>query len=936
MSTGKPSARVWLGRHNRKAGCGVAPIFSSSVTAFLLVLVVLYRSPATETELGGHLPACAANDLCRSSCSALCETALPPALPDASYSHAEAVSGLLAAGCCSSRQMLDETFPRPGQRLLSTGGEGDDEDEVGAPDENLDELPAQLESRLSATPHRRTTQLQSTHLPGVNIDAGWSMDSHTQFPGLAGRFAGDGGDGAGQGKTLAPAKPPSQIATCCNSYFSQSSQKGPQQQLMQWSVVTQPPDTRDHALHQRVPSLLALQSAPRRLQSPAPVGPVTKWLNNWFRRSEAHHGNVVLEQKTSPGMQLEQLVQLSPEPQGGRDEQTLTLAPQQIGEQYYSPVPVTPSALAKNDFPPVEPEVHEMDWTPGYKKQVPGDLSIYSRRVPSVWVNTGMAEAPGTTLTQQSFALNMIQPRVERDERKLAMQFEAARLGRSNLTSSDGSPVLVADPVLALHRVMQRKGQMEWTIKHWNDDCADYSPHYVDSMPSSNVRNGETLDPCPTLQHRGEEEETRGLELAKDNDRNAYTDTAQAAGGTQPEAMTESDEENIDAKQEIVNTQDRANRSEKAESEAVEAAQSVLKDFHDVQINGAEYVPVYIPKNHPELATARFPHGVHHAGTRHAKHRNQERDDEAQGVYVARRGGLSDERGTGGSFSSKIAGVEQVVQGIMDSLSLTGARSVTARQAGKEDMETGQGTESRSQQQALLARLRGVVGELSTLRRGAGAGGHRASRQAMFQQQSQAGWGDYEMGQYAAAHMASPDMVTPWQAPTGSSIGNVVVPSAQGHQNSDHNILGTLPVTHKAVPAKRRLLPLAAGAAAGTGNTDAEKTAHGTGNTAHSVSTHSVSTATIEQAYHRAMHLARHGGGGGGVAHSGRRVQGHSGRGFKGSEMQVRSRRPMQRQQRRRKVGGMRLHKVKSSQLDAAAPVFFLAPSMRALCFILL
>ena len=49
---------------------------------------------------------------------------------------------------------------------------------------------------------------------------------------------------------------------------------------------------------------------------------------------------------------------------------------------------------------------------------------VLTQRPLALWYGTGMAEAPGTTLTQQSFALNLLQPRVEREARKLQMQFK--------------------------------------------------------------------------------------------------------------------------------------------------------------------------------------------------------------------------------------------------------------------------------------------------------------------------------------------------------------------------------------------------------------------------------------------------------------------------------------------------------------------------------
>ena len=70
--------------------------------------------------------------------------------------------------------------------------------------------------------------------------------------------------------------------------------------------------------------------------------------------------------------------------------QAKPLAPLVVHPRYYPTVPVTPSALAKNDFPPLPVENKRTDYSPGYDEQLPGDLSVYSRRVPSLWVNTGV------------------------------------------------------------------------------------------------------------------------------------------------------------------------------------------------------------------------------------------------------------------------------------------------------------------------------------------------------------------------------------------------------------------------------------------------------------------------------------------------------------------------------------------------------------------
>jgi len=529
--------------------------------------------------------------------------------------------------------------------------------------------------------------------------------------------------------------------------------------------------------------------------------------------------------------QLEQLAGSASAPQ--------LLSPQSVDPRYYPTVPKTPSALARNDYPPLKVVLNETDYSPGYDSAEPGDLNVYSRRTPSVWVNAGMAEAPGTTLTQQAFALNLIQPRVERDQRKLEMEFKAAREGRGNLTL-DGSPVVVTGPALAIHKVMQRKEQMKWTIEHWNDDCFDYSPHYVQSMPSGNVRRGEQLQPCPAEEEPEDQEETP-LEPSPGVDQAPAPE--QETQGSEEGAAEGREEENSDAAQ----GKKKAKMRKKAQVEAEETARRVLKGFRDVQIDGRDFVPVFIPSGHPELATARFPHGVQdRVQAQHAIHRSlaSQSDDGGAGVLQdnarLRGAGHGGGRGSlaavqqGGSFASKIAGVEHLVQGIMASLSLqpgtasksrTGLRKAGAGAAGESAVGSVGGAgraRGRSEQEMLLRRLRGVVRQLSTLRRGPiaarPAGSPRSSLQQQPGQQAQPGqaaWGDYEWGQYAASHKASGAVVAPWQStPPLSSADDAASPHAPEEQ-ADESTLGNMASMQKVAPADMR--PPVSGAVAAAG-----------------------------------------------------------------------------------------------------------------------
>jgi hypothetical protein len=529
--------------------------------------------------------------------------------------------------------------------------------------------------------------------------------------------------------------------------------------------------------------------------------------------------NALLDEQMAPGgstrgtSQAQVLQQLAALPQIAASPQLLL--PQSVEPRYYPTIPNTPSALRRYDYPPIKVSLNETDYAPGYQKVEPGDLNVYSRRTPSVWVTTGMAEAPGTTLTQQSFALKLIQPRVERDQRKLELEFKAAREGRGNLTL-DGSPVLVADPALAIHKVMQRKEQMKWTIKHWNDECFDYSPHY----------QGEKLQPCPVEEKREEEDETplepgTGVVQPREPETEGL--------GKVPAAEVSKEVKADTAKGEM-----KVKRQKTAQMEAEEAAQRVLKGFKDVQIDGESFVPVFIPSGHPELATARLPHRVKHGmRAQHQIHRHVMASQPDDGVLGAStdeaRLGDAGHAGDGTvratlppvqqlaqSFASKIAGVEHLVQAIMASLSLQpgaasdgGAglhkpRAASALGGATGGLSSAARAASSSEQGVLLRRLRGVVRQLSRLRRGHFSAGQTRSgwpRSSLQQQPApqpaaapnkrhggtteqaqQAARGDYERGQYAASHKASGAVSAPGPLVATGTVADTV---AQPHTGPD-------------------------------------------------------------------------------------------------------------------------------------------------------
>ena len=499
---------------------------------------------------------------------------------------------------------------------------------------------------------------------------------------------------------------------------------------------------------------------------------------------------------TSQAQVLEQLAAL---PQMAASPQLLL--PQSVEPRYYPTIPNTPSALRRYDYPPIKVSLNGTDYAPGYKKVEPGDLNVYSRRTPSVWVTTGMAEAPGTTLTQQSFALKLIQPRVERDQRKLELEFKAAREGRGNLTL-DGSPVLVADPAMAIHKVMQRKEQMKWTIKHWNDECFDYSPHY----------QGEKLQPCPVEEKREEEVETPlepgpGVVQTREPETEGFGKVPAAEGSKEVKA-------------DMATGEKKAKRQKTAQIEAEEAARRVLKGFKDVQIDGESFVPVFIPSGHPEFATARLAHRVNHGmRAQHQIHRHVMTSQPDDGVLGASTdearlgdaGHVGDEtvRATlpavhqhAHSFASKIAGVEHLVQAIMASLSLQpGVASDGGTDLHKADAAAlggatggvrGAPRAARSSERGvLLRRLRDVVRQLSRLRRGhisagqARSGWPRSSLQqppppkpaAAPNKRHGGTTGQPQQaarGEYAASHKASGAVVAPGSPVATATVADTV------------------------------------------------------------------------------------------------------------------------------------------------------------------
>ena len=167
------------------------------------------------------------------------------------------------------------------------------------------------------------------------------------------------------------------------------------------------------------------------------------------------------------------------------------------------------------------------------------------------------------------------------------------------------------------------------------------------------------------------------------------------------------------------------------------------------------------------------------------------------------------------SFASKIAGVEHLVQAIMASLSLqpgaasdSGAglhkpRAASALGGATGGLSGAARVASSSEQGVLLRRLRGVVRQLSRLRRGHISAGQARSgwpRSSLQQQPpppaaapykrhggttgqaQQVARGDYERGQYAASHKASGAVAAPVSPVATATVADTV---AQPHTGPD-------------------------------------------------------------------------------------------------------------------------------------------------------
>lgn len=232
------------------------------------------------------------------------------------------------------------------------------------------------------------------------------------------------------------------------------------------------------------------------------------------------------------------------------------------------------------------------------------------------------------------------------------------------------------------------------------------------------------------------------------------------------------------------------------------------------------------------------------------------------------------------------------------------------------------------QEQALVTRLRTVVKQLSRIRgdaRRVASTAPKATRPGQpwhgtglaHQERDQAAWGEYEWGQYASAHKASPDIVAPKQQPPPASAG----------AHMDDYTLSNIASMQKVAPADMRR-PRAEAAARGQGQ--------GKGQGRVRQPNRHVSVATVEQAYRQARRLAesrrRRDTPRGAVAASGTgQTEGGYTAGRSGLEV-VRSegrgkqasgtRRKRKIQRRRGRVGALRGEvKRRRSQLDASGEV---------------
>ncbi len=226
---------------------------------------------------------------------------------------------------------------------------------------------------------------------------------------------------------------------------------------------------------------------------------------------------------------------------------------------------------------------------------------------------------------------------------------------------------LRTDPAVALHSVMERADEMKWTIKHWNDPCFDYSPHYAQRYEEG-VERGEALEPCPTAPQRAAEAEEGESGGEEDGGVVGARSNASSAGAEEAQEQQQQEEEEQGQQQQ--------------QAAATAEAQRVLKKFKDLNINGAEYVPVFIPRGRPDLATARLPRqraddtppsprGTRRVRAQHTLHRafvsqqhaglegGEGREGGGAQHAAERRGGGGDRRG-GVTVAAKISGAEKV------------------------------------------------------------------------------------------------------------------------------------------------------------------------------------------------------------------------------------------------------------------------------------
>lgn len=223
--------------------------------------------------------------------------------------------------------------------------------------------------------------------------------------------------------------------------------------------------------------------------------------------------------------------------------------------------------------------------SPAAAAQLPGMADAWPQRAQSVWVNAGMANAPGTTIPEQVVGLAEVQRHAESEMRQLRDRFrQAERDPDSDLGHGPGaSPErLPAKYVLQPERAI---AQHTWDRAH---------PHAADERARRAAGPGGYPPAAATPQR----EPVRAAEQAAPSvgqeepaeEQESWTDRPAPAWAQQQPPEADAPAEERAAPQSLA-----AAPSAPRGAPSAAAVRRVLSRFRPVKVEGRQYVPVFVP-----------------------------------------------------------------------------------------------------------------------------------------------------------------------------------------------------------------------------------------------------------------------------------------------------------------------------------------------------